>query len=358
MRARGWVAVVTVAVMCSLGVVLGSGAAAGDRSSTVNRPCLHLLYEVLNRPVRLLHTAPPAALTSILEVLRRPALSTDRLPPGGPARIGYSVLWIDYVRLLGAGPEGIRYFLVPGIDTWRHLGSCLRTLPLSTRRRLQTEAREQSIGSVTLEAFNAEEELGAIPYTAPAIEAGRALMIVPSSTSSTALVSGIVPDGIASVTITASNSAPVTVAVTGNFFLSQIPTPGQRPLLVEWHAASGSILKTVRIDSASVNVRPSSGGPTMISISPPSSVTQAGGSQLAEFELGRSVSAQSGCLACHRIGDAGNAGPGRDLTHIGSMLSPAQIEHAIVDPSAPMPSFSKLPAAKFKALVEFLSLLR
>jgi hypothetical protein len=34
------------------------------------------------------------------------------------------------------------------------------------------------------------------------------------------------------------------------------------------------------------------------------------------------------------------------------------IEHAVVDPSEPMPSFKKLPRAKFHALVRFLSLLR
>ena len=39
-------------------------------------------------------------------------------------------------------------------------------------------------------------------------------------------------------------------------------------------------------------------------------VAQAGGAVLAEYEEGRKVVAQSGCLACHKIGDNGNAGPG------------------------------------------------
>ena len=63
-------------------------------------------------------------------------------------------------------------------------------------------------------------------------------------------------------------------------------------------------------------------------------------------------------VACHRIGDYGNARPGPNLTHVGSTLSTPQLEHAIIDPRAPMPSFSHLPTAKFKAVVEFLSLLR
>jgi hypothetical protein len=42
----------------------------------------------------------------------------------------------------------------------------------------------------------------------------------------------------------------------------------------------------------------------------------------------------------------------------GAVLSKQQLEHALVAPREPMPSFRRLPAAKFKALVEFLSLLR
>jgi menaquinol-cytochrome c reductase cytochrome b/c subunit len=90
----------------------------------------------------------------------------------------------------------------------------------------------------------------------------------------------------------------------------------------------------------------------------PVAVGRAGGKELSDFEAGRTVYAQSGCAACHRLGDVGNAGPGPNLTHIGSTLSTPQLERAIIDPRAPMPSFSHLPAAKFKAVVEFLSLLR
>jgi ubiquinol-cytochrome c reductase cytochrome b subunit/menaquinol-cytochrome c reductase cytochrome b/c subunit len=100
------------------------------------------------------------------------------------------------------------------------------------------------------------------------------------------------------------------------------------------------------------------GGPTAIAISPPPAVVKAGGQRLAEFEQGRMVVAQSGCLACHRIGQAGSTGPGPSLTHIGSTLSRHGIEHALIDPHAPMLSFRHLPPAKFKAVVAFLSELR
>lgn len=76
-----------------------------------------------------------------------------------------------------------------------------------------------------------------------------------------------------------------------------------------------------------------------------------------EFYAGRRVAAQSGCLACHRIGEYGNSGPGPDLTHVGSKLTGTQIARALLNPKEPMPSFRHLPKAKFNALVEFLSLL-
>jgi hypothetical protein len=82
------------------------------------------------------------------------------------------------------------------------------------------------------------------------------------------------------------------------------------------------------------------------------------GRRKREVEAGRLDVAQSGCLACHRIGDNGNRGPGKNLTHIGSKLSEREIVHAIVDPRAPMPSFRHLPAEKLHDIVRFLAALR
>ncbi len=90
----------------------------------------------------------------------------------------------------------------------------------------------------------------------------------------------------------------------------------------------------------------------------PAAVRRAGSRERQEFAAGGAVLAQSGCLACHRIGDVGNRGPGQDLTHVGARLSSRQIEHAILSPRAPMPSFKHLPAKKLHEIVRFLSLLR
>jgi menaquinol-cytochrome c reductase cytochrome b/c subunit len=100
------------------------------------------------------------------------------------------------------------------------------------------------------------------------------------------------------------------------------------------------------------------GGPPLPSIEAPASVARGGGAELAEFERGRTVVVQSGCLACHRIGNQGSVEPGPDLTHIGSMMPRRIIERALINAEPPMPSFAHLPRARFRALVRFLSLLR
>lgn len=93
-------------------------------------------------------------------------------------------------------------------------------------------------------------------------------------------------------------------------------------------------------------------------IAPPPAVKRAGGHELREFDAGSEIAVESGCLACHRIGRQGHSGPGPALTHVGSMLSEREIEHALVDPTEPMPAFRHLPKTKFAAVVKFLALLR
>src|SRR3954470_15969781 len=78
----------------------------------------------------------------------------------------------------------------------------------------------------------------------------------------------------------------------------------------------------------------------------------------ANLEAGKLVMVQSGCLACHKIGENGNDGPGPNLTDIGDKLLPGAIKRTLENPTAPMPSFRGLPEEKKNALVAFLSSLR
>ena len=78
----------------------------------------------------------------------------------------------------------------------------------------------------------------------------------------------------------------------------------------------------------------------------------------AKYEPGKLVVAQSGCLACHKIGENGNDGPGPELTDIGDKLRAQAIARTLDNPTAPMPSFKNLPAQKKADLTAFLASLK
>jgi mono/diheme cytochrome c family protein len=77
-----------------------------------------------------------------------------------------------------------------------------------------------------------------------------------------------------------------------------------------------------------------------------------------EYEAGKLVAAQSGCLACHKIGENGNDGPGPELTEIGNILPQAAIERTLENPTPPMPSYRDLDPQKKADLVAFLAQLK
>ena len=62
------------------------------------------------------------------------------------------------------------------------------------------------------------------------------------------------------------------------------------------------------------------GTPDATEVPTPAAVLRNGPAAVARWNEGRLVVAQSGCEACHTIGNNGNAGPGPNLTHIGSRL--------------------------------------
>jgi quinol---cytochrome c reductase cytochrome c subunit, bacillus type len=91
----------------------------------------------------------------------------------------------------------------------------------------------------------------------------------------------------------------------------------------------------------------SAGSPTEIDLAVP-----------PQFEAGKQVAAQSGCLACHKFGDNGNDGPGPELTEIGAKLPAAAIERTLINPAGIMPPYGDLPPQKFDNLVRFLASLQ
>jgi ubiquinol-cytochrome c reductase cytochrome b subunit/menaquinol-cytochrome c reductase cytochrome b/c subunit len=100
------------------------------------------------------------------------------------------------------------------------------------------------------------------------------------------------------------------------------------------------------------------GSPNQVSLAPPAGLTA---TEVQTFRAGEIVVGESGCLACHQIGDNGNNGPGPPLTNIGAIRRPGAIASTLRNPTAPMPSFRNLALdspKKFKNLVEFLSMLQ
>jgi quinol---cytochrome c reductase cytochrome c subunit, bacillus type len=97
------------------------------------------------------------------------------------------------------------------------------------------------------------------------------------------------------------------------------------------------------------------GSPNEVDMKAPSS---ASAQEKQVFEAGKLVVGQSGCLACHKIGENGNDGPGPQLTHVASKVPMQAIASTLRNPTAPMPSFKNLPPDKFKVLVGFLGQLK
>src|SRR4051794_36477804 len=74
-----------------------------------------------------------------------------------------------------------------------------------------------------------------------------------------------------------------------------------------------------------------------------------------QYEAGKEVVAQSGCLACHKLGENGNHGPGPELTHIAQKIPRAAIIRSVQIGPGIMPSYRALSPQKINQLADFLS---
>jgi mono/diheme cytochrome c family protein len=73
---------------------------------------------------------------------------------------------------------------------------------------------------------------------------------------------------------------------------------------------------------------------------------------------GAALVSSSGCLGCHQLAEAGNSGPGPELTTIGSDLTKEEIAEVLVNPEPPMPSFENIPDDDRAEIVNYLSSLK
>jgi menaquinol-cytochrome c reductase cytochrome b/c subunit len=79
-----------------------------------------------------------------------------------------------------------------------------------------------------------------------------------------------------------------------------------------------------------------------------------------QYEEGKEITASSGCLGCHKIGENGNT-LGPNLTDVGARLGPDAIARTLVNPTSPMPSYASLQEnnpEQFDKLVEYVASLK
>jgi mono/diheme cytochrome c family protein len=80
----------------------------------------------------------------------------------------------------------------------------------------------------------------------------------------------------------------------------------------------------------------------------------------AGLEKGKQVTASSGCLGCHKIGENGNT-LGPNLTDVGSRLGKDAIARSLLNPTPPMPPYRQMRQEnpeQFNQLVEYVASLR
>ncbi|MGH2982095.1 MAG: c-type cytochrome [Solirubrobacterales bacterium] len=73
------------------------------------------------------------------------------------------------------------------------------------------------------------------------------------------------------------------------------------------------------------------------------------------YEPGKELVAQTGCLACHKLGENGNNGPGPELTHIGARIPRAAIIRSIQIGPGEMPEFREFTPEELSQIGDFLS---
>jgi menaquinol-cytochrome c reductase cytochrome b/c subunit len=73
------------------------------------------------------------------------------------------------------------------------------------------------------------------------------------------------------------------------------------------------------------------------------------------YEPGKALVAESGCLACHKLGENGNNGPGPELTHIGSRVPRAAIIRSIEIGPGEMPEFKDYTPEQLNQIGDFLA---
>ena len=184
-----------------------------------------------------INTAPSLALLSTLSVLRRPTTSADALPSTvaklyvGPE--SGQVVFVNYIRLVRRMSAALTFYLMPV------LAGC----DARTSREGLDLFYVLSRGGRVLDTGGGGESTAAEIKKEGMFIAGK---FGPNSTG-TPLIAGVVPDGVATITVHYPTTT-VTAAAVNNVVVASVPHPGgplQHPPLTVWRAANGHIIKTI-----------------------------------------------------------------------------------------------------------------
>lgn len=254
-RHRGVIAATTLAVAAVVAAVLGfASGGGGSRPGSASLRAGNLPLKSARPPAvscasgqgRALQGEPSKSLLSILGVLRRPATAADALPRALAAQGAGSDAFVHYIRRARV-VHGSPYYIYPVI-----LGGCGGPV----HQGISHLDANVDLGAGTIGAT------GGGGATAADIEQGRAVATGPPGSSTSATVTMIVPDGVASVTLhypagRASGYSPkisppftVTTAPVNNLVVVSVPRSGgggpiRAPTMI-WRAANGHIVKTFR----------------------------------------------------------------------------------------------------------------
>lgn len=216
------------------------------------------------------HSRPGPALLSAVGLLRRPRTPTDRLPATLQGLSGGSI-YIDYVRRARV-TAGISYYVVPVTSMLfadRRSPACFRAIKqtleselprIPARLRAPTVAAETRLASYQLRLQRQATQPGVCLVEASAdgqaVSCGDTVAQLErfGLISRPGVLAGIVPDGVASVTVKYPSvdgraSQTATSAVIGNVFVTPIHrgrplTRTFRPAMI-WRSATGEIIKTI-----------------------------------------------------------------------------------------------------------------
>jgi hypothetical protein len=248
-------------------------AAAGARGSCAPRQV---------RPRLLHHVAPPQSFLSSLSVLRRPQTPADlqgsdtngfgenELLKGDgivdvpgieiPPLATPSFIYADYIRKLGSVGGEPEYVVPARVQTVAPMSRrCLRRLSAKARRQqLKLERADRARGVVflfgnslfllSIETYS--ELIGYPPFLVtggePPVIPGEPPVVKAPASPHPDVVYGIVPDGVASVALLSEDNPEITVQVTANFFVIEVPSSFHHGgATVVWRDASGRTLKSL-----------------------------------------------------------------------------------------------------------------